>query len=205
MFHPDDGPAEEAHGHKQRQGDGMAGQQTRQAGSENETQPEGHTDQAEGAGPLLRRGDVRQHGGGRGGGAAAQPVDQAGQEQQGQGQAGGRRARPKTLPGQADAEGEQAQPQYRAGYADRHHRPAAEAIAEGTNQGGGAELGHGIGACQEAEGAAIAAELGQQEGQQRQHQAFSEPVVEQGEKGAQPGGRSSDRHGGHPRQRTTFP
>jgi hypothetical protein len=188
----------EAHRHEQRQGHGVARQQPPQARAEDEAQAEGHADQAEGPRPLLRCGDVGQHGAGGGGGAAAQAIDQPGEEEQGQGQSGGCGARPQLGPGQAHREGEQAQPQNGSRYAERHHGPSPEAITQGPNQGGGAELGHRIGAGQQAEGAAIAAEARQQEGQQREHDALPQPVVEQGQEGGEPGGGSSERQGGLP-------
>ena len=152
-------------------------------------QADGHADQPEGPGPLLRRGDVGQDGAGGGGGATADPVDQARHEHQRQRQARRRGAGPELLPGQADGEGEQAEPQHRSRHADRDHGLAAEPIAHGADQGGDGELGQGIGAPQQAdrqaEIAAVRAEAGQQERQQRKDDALAEPIVEQGEKGAQ--------------------
>ena len=187
-----------AHRHEQRQGHGVTRQQSPQARAKDEAQAEGHADQPKGPRPLLRCGDVGQHGGGGGGGAAAQAIDQPGEEEQGQGQAGGGGAGPQPRPGQAHREGEQAQPQHRSAHTEGHHGPTAEAITEGPDQGGGAELGHGIAAGQQAEGATISAEARQQEGQQREHDALPQPIVEQGEEGAEPGGGSTERQGGLP-------
>ena len=163
-------------------------EQATQAGAEGEAQPEGDPDQPKGFGPVFRCGDVSQHRCGRGGGSTAHPIDGAGEEQQHQRQAGGRCPWPDLLPGQCESDGKQSHPHDGSGDADRDHWPASVAVAEGSNQRCHRKLGKRVGARQQSDGAATAAEIRQQKGEQRQKNALAEPIVEQRQKRAQQGG-----------------
>ncbi len=184
------------HRHRQQQWQGHIHprQQPPQGRPEDETEPEGHADQPEGLGPLLRRADVGQHGAGGGGGASAHPIDQPGAEQQRQGPGAAHR------PGQGQGEGKAAQAQHGAGHAAGDHRLAPEAVAEGTDQGGEQELGQGVAARQQAQCAPVAGETRQQKGQQGKDDAFPEAVVQQRQEDAEPRGRARPAHGGDPQQ-----
>ena len=130
-------------------------------------QPEGDTNQSEGFGSVLRRGDIGQNGCGRGGGSAADAIDDPSCEQQGQGDAGCGSTGPDLLPGHGEGGGEQAHADHGAADTDADHRFAAETITEGTDQWCHSELGEGVGPRQQTDGAAAAAEVRQQKGQQR--------------------------------------
>ena len=182
------------HRHQQRQAEADLRQQAPEGRAEHEAHTEGHADQAEGLGPLLRWADVGQHGTGGGGRATADAIDQPRHEQQ--------RQRPGTAqrPGHGQGEREATQAEHRAGHATGDHRPPPEAVAEGTDQWGEQELGQGVAARQQPQRAAIAGEAGQQKGQQRKHDALAQPVVEQGEENAEAGGRARPTHGINARQ-----
>jgi hypothetical protein len=123
-----------------------------------------------------------------GSGAAAHPIDETRHEQQCQGHSGGGGAWPEPMPGQAQGEGKEPQTHHGARHAEGDHRFAAKPVAEGADQGRECELRQGIAAPQQAQHPAVVGEVGQQIGQQGKDQGLPQPVVEQGEKGAEKDG-----------------
>ena len=135
-----------------------------EGGADDEAEAEGHADEAEVFGAVLRRGDVGDGGHGGGDVAASGAVDNAGKEHDPE-RAGP--AKEEVTEGAAeDGEDEDG--------------TAADAVTEGAKDGSGDELGDGEGDGEHADGEGVGAELADQIGHYRDEDAGAEEVQEDG-------------------------
>ena len=128
---------------------------------------------------------IGNHGLGGGGCPSRCPIQNAACEHQRQSTHHGEPAPAAGGAAEAGAHTKQAHPHSRTGNTHQQHGPPPKVIAQGANHRGCQELGHGVTATQEADHQSQLADWhqgGHQKGEQRKDRAFTNTVVEQGEK-----------------------
>ena len=88
---------------------------------------------------------------------------------------------------ETDCDREKTQAHHGSSHAGGDHRATTVTVTQGADQRGHQELRQGVASRQQSQGPSVRCELGQQKGQQREHDALAEAVIEQRQESAQQG------------------